>query len=115
MSDISRPKRKGQVLVLCAPSGTGKSTLVKRLREEFPQVGFSISCTTRPPREGEQDGKDYYFLSVDEFNEKLENGEFAEWAEVHGNFYGTPKSRLKKCFLRAWISFSISIFRAACS
>ncbi|WP_319764902.1 guanylate kinase [Maridesulfovibrio sp.] len=96
MSDVLIPERKGQVLVLCAPSGTGKSTLVKKLREEFPQIGFSISCTTREPREGEVDGTDYFFLSVDEFNEKLEAEEFAEWAEVHGNFYGTPKEPVEQ-------------------
>lgn len=100
MTDLLIPKRKGQVLVLCAPSGTGKSTLVKKLREEFPQIGFSISCTTREPREGEVDGTDYSFLSVDEFNEKLEAGEFAEWAEVHGNFYGTPKKPVEKMLFK---------------
>ena len=100
MSDVLIPGRKGQVLVLCAPSGTGKSTLVKKLREEFPQVGFSISCTTREPREGEVDGDDYSFLSVEEFNEKLEAGEFAEWAEVHGNFYGTPKKPVEKMLFK---------------
>ncbi|NDV22728.1 guanylate kinase [Desulfovibrio sp. JC022] len=100
MTDILIPERKGQVLVICAPSGTGKSTLVKKLREEFPQVGFSISCTTRDPREGEVDGKDYFFHSVDEFNEKLEAGEFAEWAEVHGNFYGTPKKPVEKMLFK---------------
>lgn len=100
MTDLLIPKRKGQVLVLCAPSGTGKSTLVKKLREEFPQIGFSISCTTREPREGEVDGTDYSFLSVDEFNEKLEASEFAEWAEVHGNFYGTPKKPVEKMLFK---------------
>ncbi|WP_320006015.1 guanylate kinase [Maridesulfovibrio sp.] len=100
MSDVLTPGKKGQVLVLCAPSGTGKSTLVKKLREEFPQVGFSISCTTREPRAGEVEGEDYSFLSVEEFNEKLEAGEFAEWAEVHGNFYGTPKKPVEKMLFK---------------
>ncbi|WP_432737791.1 guanylate kinase [Maridesulfovibrio sp. FT414] len=100
MTDIRRPEKKGQVLVLCAPSGTGKSTLVKKLRAEFPQIGFSISCTTRQPRVGEENGKDYYFLNEDEFNEKLENGEFVEWAEVHGNFYGTPKEPVEKMLFK---------------
>ncbi|HAS89536.1 MAG TPA: guanylate kinase [Desulfovibrio sp.] len=100
MTDKLIPEKKGQVLVLCAPSGTGKSTLVKKLREEFPQIGFSISCTTREPRKGEEDGKDYFFLTVDEFNEKLEAGEFAEWAEVHGNFYGTPKKPVEKMLFK---------------
>lgn len=82
-------KRKGIPLILCAPSGAGKSTLVKRLCQEFP-LSFSISCTTRAPREGEIDGKDYFFLSKEEFLAKKEAGEFAEWAVVHGNYYGTP-------------------------
>ncbi len=82
--------RTGTVLVICAPSGAGKTTLIKRLREEFPNFGYSISCTTRPPRAGEVDGKDYHFISVNEFKEKRDSEYFAEWAKVHGNYYGTP-------------------------
>ncbi len=82
--------RSGVVLVLCAPSGTGKTTLIKRLQEEFPNFGFSVSYTTRQPREGEVDKKDYHFIGVKEFKEKRESGFFAEWATVHGNYYGTP-------------------------
>ncbi len=100
MTDISRPPRKGQVLVLCAPSGTGKSTLVQKLRKEFSEVGFSISCTTREPREGEAHGREYYFLSTEEFIAKRDAGEFAEWAEVHGNFYGTPKKPVEKMLFK---------------
>ena len=84
------PERLGQVLVICAPSGAGKSTLIRRLRDEFPDFAFSVSCTTRAPRAGERDGADYHFLSRKEFAERREVGYFAEWAEVHGNFYGTP-------------------------
>lgn len=83
-------KRSGVLLVLCAPSGTGKTTLVQRLRAEFPNFSYSISCTTRAPRAGEVDGTDYHFLSVDEFIQRRDRGFFAEWAAVHGNFYGTP-------------------------
>lgn len=83
--------RRGFMLVICAPSGTGKSTLVRRLREEFPRLAFSISCTTRPPREGEVNGVDYHFLDREDFIARRDEGYFAEWAEVHGNFYGTPK------------------------
>ena len=83
--------RRGIVLVLCAPSGTGKTTLSKRLLEEFPRFAFSISYTTRQPRKGEVHGKDYYFVSEEEFCQKRDAGYFAEWAEVHGKFYGTPK------------------------
>ena len=83
-------KRNGVVLVICAPSGAGKTTLVKRLLQEFPHFGYSVSCTTRPPRPGEVDGKDYHFLSREEFQRRRLQGYFAEWAEVYGNFYGTP-------------------------
>lgn len=86
---IEAPRRRGLPLVVCAPSGTGKTTLIKKLREEFP-LSFSVSCTTRPPRPGEADGRDYVFLDRASFLEKRRAGHFAEWAEVHGNFYGTP-------------------------
>ena len=83
-------KRNGIVLVVCAPSGAGKTTLVKKLLEEFPHFGYSVSCTTRAPREGEVDGKDYRFLGKEEFLSLRDEGYFAEWAAVHGNYYGTP-------------------------
>ena len=82
--------RQGVALVLCAPSGTGKSTLTRRLLEEFPRLRFSLSATTRAPRDSEVHGREYLFLSQDEFLARREAGDFAEWAEVHGNFYGTP-------------------------
>ncbi len=80
----------GLPLVITAPSGTGKSTLVKKLLEDYPNFQFSVSCTTRPPRENEVHGKDYYFLEREEFQAKILENYFAEWAEVHGNYYGTP-------------------------
>ncbi len=80
----------GCLYVLCAPSGTGKSTLVKRLIAEFPNLRFSISHTTRAPRAGEEHGRDYFFTQKDEFMRLVGEGYFAEWAEVHGNCYGTP-------------------------
>ena len=83
--------RQGLILVLCAPSGTGKSTLVKKLLDEFPRFNFSVSCTTRAPRGQEQDGVDYHFLTKEAFLEMKDQGKFAEWAEVHGNYYGTPR------------------------
>ena len=82
--------RQGIALVLSAPSGAGKTTLVRRLRAEFPGIGYSVSCTTRAPREGEVGGRDYNFLSRRDFEQRRDAGEFAEWAEVHGNLYGTP-------------------------
>lgn len=81
--------RLGQVLVVCAPSGTGKSTLIAMLREKYPDFGFSVSYTTRAPRGSEQDGREYHFVSRDTFVAMRSKGAFCEWAEVHGNFYGT--------------------------
>lgn len=88
--------RLGQVLVVCAPSGTGKSTLIAKLREEFPNFGFSISYTTRAPRGEEQNGREYHFVSRDTFVAMRSQGEFCEWAEVHGNLYGTATSPVVK-------------------
>ena len=89
---LSKVDRLGLCLVISAPSGAGKSTLVSRLREEFPDFAYSVSCTTRGPRVGEQDGVHYHFLTREEFKSRREAGYFAEWAEVHGNLYGTPKA-----------------------
>jgi len=83
----------GAVLLVSGPSGSGKTTLCRRLVEEG-EAHYSISCTTRQPRKGERTGVDYYFLSVDEFKEKVSKGELLEWAEVHGNYYGTLKSQV---------------------
>lgn len=76
-------------VVVSAPSGAGKSTLCNRLVKEVANITYSVSCTTREPREGEVDGVHYYFLSKKEFKTRLKNGEFLEHAKVHGNFYGT--------------------------
>ncbi|HSR87365.1 MAG TPA: guanylate kinase, partial [Pontiella sp.] len=78
-----------RVIVVSAPSGAGKSTLCNRLVEEFPTIAYSVSCTTRAPRGEEKDGVHYYFLSKKEFRERAKNGEFLEYAKVHGNYYGT--------------------------
>lgn len=88
--------RQGIALVLSAPSGAGKTTLIRRLRAEFPGIGYSVSCTTRAPRENEVDGKDYIFLTCEAFEQRRAAGEFAEWAEVHGNLYGTPLAPVQK-------------------
>jgi guanylate kinase len=80
------------IFVVCAPSGTGKSTLIGKLRAEFPAMEFSVSHTTRAPRPGEVAGRDYEFLSREDFAARRDAGYYAEWAEVHGNFYGTPRA-----------------------
>ncbi|MDD6088521.1 MAG: guanylate kinase [Desulfovibrionaceae bacterium] len=90
--------RKGIALVICAPSGAGKTTLTGRLRSEFPNLSYSVSCTTRPPRDGEIQDVDYHFLSQETFLSLRDNGHFAEWASVHGNFYGTPLKALQEQF-----------------
>jgi len=81
-------------IILSAPSGGGKTTIARALLSERSDLGYSVSCTTRTPREGEKQGKDYYFLSRTEFLSKREKGEFAESAEVHGNLYGTLRSEV---------------------
>lgn len=86
--------RTGTIIVLSGPSGVGKSTLVGKVREAMPELQFSISCTTRPPRIGEQDGVHYYFLSHEEFARRVEHGEFVEYAQVFANRYGTLKSEV---------------------
>jgi guanylate kinase len=82
--------RRGVALIISAPSGTGKSTLVRMLRSEFPQFAYSVSYTTRTPRKGEVDGRDYHFVTRERFLSLREDGFFAEHAEVHDNLYGTP-------------------------
>jgi guanylate kinase len=80
---------KALMIVVSAPSGAGKSTLCNRLVADFPNIVYSVSCTTRPPRGTEQNGVEYYFLSKEEFLQRVERGDFLEYAEVHGNYYGT--------------------------
>lgn len=87
-------RRNGMVLILSGPSGSGKSTLYKRAFTRTGGFEFSVSCTTRAPRAGEQDGIDYHFTTREHFEELLRDDAFAEYAEVHGNFYGTLKSEL---------------------
>lgn len=83
--------RYDKLVVISSPSGGGKGTLVKMLLNEFPNIWFSVSATTRSPREGEVDGVDYYFLSRDEFMNMVAEDGFLEWAEFSGNCYGTPR------------------------
>lgn len=80
---------KGQILIISGPSGSGKSTLLGRLLKEENDLYFSISSTTRAPRQGETEGVNYYFINKDEFKKGIDAGEFLEWAFVHGNYYGT--------------------------
>ena len=81
----------GNLFIVAAPSGAGKTTLVRHLLENDKQIGVSISHTTRRPRPGEENGREYHFVDVPSFLERIGQGEFLEWAEVHGNYYGTSK------------------------
>ncbi len=89
-------EKKGAILILSGPSGCGKSTLLKNVYKNISDYYFSISTTTREPRDGEKDGVDYFFVSKNEFEEDIKNGQFLEWAEVHGNYYGTSLKPIKK-------------------
>jgi guanylate kinase len=86
---------KGTFIVVSAPSGTGKSSICQRLLEACPEIKFSVSYTTRLPRLGEENGKDYFFISREEFQKRIDDGDFAEWAENYGNLYGTSIRTMK--------------------
>src|SRR3954453_20075115 len=86
----------GGVLVVTGPSGVGKGTLIRRLLDRLPRFELSVSATTRPPRPGEVDGRDYHFLSLEEFERRLARGEFLEHAVYAGNMYGTPRAELER-------------------
>lgn len=92
----------GKMIVICAPSGTGKSTLLNRLKLEIPDLVWSVSCTTRPIREGEVHGKDYYFIKSENFEKQIANQEFIEWAKVHSNYYGTSKRFVTEGLKNNW-------------
>ena len=96
-----------KVIIFSAPSGSGKTTIISRLLKIFPNFEFSISATSRQPRAGEQNGKDYYFLSTEDFKTKVANNEFVEWEEVYeGTCYGTLKSEIE----RIWAKGNIVLF-----
>ena len=88
-------RRRGTLFVVSAPSGAGKTTLCREVRLSLPDLAYSVSVTTRPPRPGEMDGVDFRFVGVPEFRAMLDRGELAEWATVHGNLYGTRARSLE--------------------
>jgi len=88
---------KGKAIIVSAPSGAGKTTIVRHLLETVPRLEFSVSACSRPGRENEVHGRDYYFITPDEFREKIRRDEFVEWEEVYpGRFYGTPKQEMER-------------------
>jgi guanylate kinase len=92
MADAPRIERRGLLMVLSSPSGAGKTTLARRLIEADAEIAMSISVTTRPPRPGEVDGRDYHFIDDKRFRRMREGDELLEWARVFDNFYGTPRA-----------------------
>ena len=96
-SDASSQGRRGLLFIVSAASGTGKTTLVERLVHAVPNLKMSRSYTSRPARDGEQDGVDYNFISRDRFERMVQEGEFLEWADVFGNYYGTSSSDTDAC------------------
>ncbi len=87
---------RGLLIVVSGASGTGKGTVCKKILADLPAVAYSISATTRAPRPGEVDGKEYYFISRDEFKAWIDDGKFLEFAEVYGNYYGTPLNKIEE-------------------
>ncbi|MDE7317122.1 MAG: guanylate kinase [Helicobacter sp.] len=96
--------KKGAIIVLTGPSGAGKTTLCDALFKSFTNLRFSVSCTTRPAREDEIDGVHYQFLSKEQFQQGIARGDFVEYAEVHGNFYGTLKTELQTGIDVGWFT-----------
>ena len=96
-----------KLVIFSAPSGSGKTTIVRELLKRFSQFEFSISATSRKPRGQEQDGVDYYFLSNDEFKSRVERGEFVEWEEVYaGTCYGTLKSEMERIWSKGQVTMN---------
>ncbi len=88
---------KGGLFVISAPSGSGKTTVCHRVLETVPDLAYSISHTTRPPRHREKDGADYFFVGEEAFNRMRDQGQFLEWAHVHDHFYGTARKQIERC------------------
>lgn len=92
----ARPHRQAFPIVLSAPSGAGKTSVARAVLKRFPELGFAVSCTTRPRRPGEVAGRDYDFLTEEEFLACADAGDFVEWARVHGQYYGTPRAAIEQ-------------------
>lgn len=95
-------KSPGIFIVISAPSGTGKTSICRQLLDLCPNLRFSVSYTTRAPRQGEENGKDYHFVSEHSFREMIARGEFVEWVKNYGRFYGTSKKEIGECLEKGW-------------
>jgi guanylate kinase len=103
MGFIHNSMNKGKLIVLSAPSGCGKTTIAKAILTKYPTMLFSVSATTRPMRAGEVTGKDYFFLSNKEFEERIRSGDLVEWEEIYGNFYGTLKNEIQRALQQDYV------------
>jgi len=108
---VNKKKFSKKVMLVTAPSGAGKTTIVKHLLKTYDFLGFSVSVTNRAKRDHEVDGKDYYFLSTEEFKKKIENNEFVEWEEVYDNqYYGTLRAEVERLWdLEKYVLFDIEV------
>jgi len=95
LNDEWSKRQPGLLMVVSAPSGAGKTSICREILRRFPKIRFSVSCTTRPPRLGEINGRDYEFISDEEFRERMVRGEFVEWVENYGYLYGTSKKAME--------------------
>ncbi len=94
---LQRIKKQGRLIIISSPSGGGKSTLCERLKIKIPELVYSVSTTTRPQRRGEKDEDSYFFITQKKFEKMIEQAHFAEWAQVHGYYYGTSKKVIDNC------------------
>lgn len=108
MSNGEHEKQPGLLMVVSAPSGAGKTSVCRRVMELYPDIRFSVSVTTRPPRAGEVEGRDYHFVTVEEFQKMIARDDFVEWVENYGNFYGTSK-KMMNTFLDRGVDMLLDI------
>jgi guanylate kinase len=95
--------KRGKLIVISAPSGSGKTTIARAIMQKYPGMLFSVSATTRSPRTGEREGRDYFFLSKEEFQRRVRMGDLVEWEEIYGDFYGTLKSEVDRALRQGTI------------